>query len=253
MYLAFCHAGSSRNQRSVLFFLESYSSLSATLFVSPSLGLAHARRDPLSLTVLIARFCSEWPDIRRYGSTTRCPAAVCMYLTLVTEACLQDQMRRRILLSRSPKSLIRYVRSTENPVTAQDTMPTLQPLHEGEEHSVTVEEQISRTSCSEDVSDPELLLAHRQLQELRCQRKKAEIQALIEREKRLIAQAQKDAVSATLIESNQGPVVLQPLQEAIAATPTGRIKAHEVQPPALQDAVSATPTRSIQANEVQVI
>ncbi|KAN0075849.1 hypothetical protein V8E54_007119 [Elaphomyces granulatus] len=145
------------------------------------------------------------------------------------------------------------VRSTENPVTAQDTMPTLQPLHEGEEHSVTVEEQISRTSCSEDVSDPELLLAHRQLQELRCQRKKAEIQALIEREKRLIAQAQKDAVSATLIESNQGPVVPQPLQEAIAATPTGRIKAHKVQPPALQDAVSATPTRSIQANEVQVI
>ncbi|KAN0086991.1 hypothetical protein V8E54_000679, partial [Elaphomyces granulatus] len=247
MYLAFCHAGSSRSQRSVLFFLESYTSLSATLFVSPSLGLAHARRDPLSLTVLIARFCSEWPDIRRYGSTTRCPATVCMYLTLVTEACLQDQMRRRILLSRSPKSLIRYVRSTENPVTAQDTMPTLQPLHEGEEHSVTVEEQISRTSCSEDVSDPELLLAHRQLQELRCQRKKAEIQALIEREKRLIAQAQKDAVSATLIESNQGPVVPQPLQEAIAATPTGRIKAHEVQPPALQDAVSATPTRSIQA------
>jgi hypothetical protein len=88
---------------------------------------------------------------------------------------------------------------------------------------------------------------------LRRQRKKAEIQALIEREKRLVIQAQKDAVSATLIESNQGPVVPQPLQEAIAATPTGRIQAHEVQPPALQDAVSATPTRSIQANEVQVI
>jgi hypothetical protein len=108
MYLAFCHAGSSRDQRSVLFFLESYTSSSATLFVSPSLGLAYAHRDPLSLTVLIALFCSEWPDIRRYGSTTRCPATVCMYLTLVTEACLQDQMRRRILLSRSPKSLIRY-------------------------------------------------------------------------------------------------------------------------------------------------
>ncbi|KAN0071545.1 hypothetical protein V8E54_010141 [Elaphomyces granulatus] len=108
MYLAFCHAGSSRSQRSVLFFLESYSSSSATLFVSPSLGLAYARRDPLSLTVLIAHFCSEWPDSRRYGSTTRCPATVCMCLTLVTEACLQDQMRRRILLFRSPKSLIRY-------------------------------------------------------------------------------------------------------------------------------------------------
>ena len=67
------------------------------------------------------------------------------------------------------------------------------------------------------------------------------------------AQAQKDAVTATLIESNQGPVVPQPLQEAIAATPTGRIQAHEVQPPALQEAIAATPTGSIQANEVQVI
>ena len=132
-------------------------------------------------------------------------------------------------------------------------MPTLQPLREGEEHPVTVEEQTSRTPCSEDDSDPELLLARRQLKELRRERKKAEIQVLIEREKRLIIQAQKDAVSATLTESNQGPVVPQPLQEAIAATPTGRIQAHEVQPPALQEAIAATPTGSIQANEVQVI
>src|ERR1700723_3826695 len=91
MYLAFCYAGSSRSQRSVLFFLESYTSSSATLFVSPSLGLAYAHRDPLSLTVLIALFCSEWPDIRRYGSTTRCPATVCIYLTLVAEAAFRTR------------------------------------------------------------------------------------------------------------------------------------------------------------------
>jgi hypothetical protein len=124
------------------------------------------------------------------------------------------------------------VRSTENPVTAQDMMPTLQPPQEGQEHSVTVGEPTSRTSGSEDDSDPELLLARRQLKELRRQRKKAEIQALIEREKCLIAQAQKDAVIATstLTESNQGPVVLpQPLQDAVSATPTRSIRAHEVQ------------------------
>src|ERR1700685_3777463 len=101
-------------------------------------------------------------------------------------------MRRGVLLSRSPKSLILPVCSTENSVTAQDTMPTLQPLREGEEHPVTVEEQTSRTPCSEDDSDPELLLARRQLKELRRERKKAEIQLLIGREKRLIIQAQKD-------------------------------------------------------------
>src|SRR5580658_1064678 len=101
MYLAFCHAGSSRDQRSVLFFLESYTSSSATLFVSPSLGLAYARRAPLSLTVLITQFCSERPDSRRYVSTTRCPGNS-LYLTLVTEARLQDQMRKEYYCPGAP-------------------------------------------------------------------------------------------------------------------------------------------------------
>jgi hypothetical protein len=75
--------------------------------------------------------------------------------------------------------------STENSVTVQDTMPTLQPLREGEEHSVTVEEPMSRTPGFEDDLDPELLLVRRSSKSCVAN-----------------AQAQKDAVTATLIESN---------------------------------------------------
>ena len=64
-------------------------------------------------------------------------------------------------------------------------MPTLQPLREGEQHSVTVEEPMSRTPGFEDDLDPELLLVRRSSKSCVAN-----------------AQAQKDAVTATLIESN---------------------------------------------------
>ena len=146
------------------------------------------------------------------------------------------------------------VRHTENhAVTEQATMPTLQSPQARQE-PVTVGEPASRTSGSEDDSDPELLQARRRLQALRRQRKIADIQALIEREKRLIAQAQvqarQDAVPATLTENNLGSVAqAQPLQDAIPATLMGSIQALETdvqQPQAYAVNADITPTGSSQ-------
>ena len=68
-----------------------------------------------------------------------------------------------------------------------------------------------------------------------------------------IPQALQDAVSATPSENIEAhDVQIQDLQDAVSATPSENTEAYEVQVQDLQDAVSATPSENIKAHEVQL-
>jgi len=66
-------------------------------------------------------------------------------------------------------------------------------------------------------------------------------------------QVLQDAVSATPSENIEAhEVQIQDLQDAVSATPRENTEAYEVQVQDLQDAVSATPSENIEAHEVQL-
>ena len=88
-----------------------------------------------------------------------------LYLTLVTEARLQDQMRREYYCPGAPSRsyVARAFHGEPSHCAGHDAYASTAPRG----NFVTVGEPTSRTPGFEDDLDPELLLVRRQLKELR--------------------------------------------------------------------------------------